>query len=107
MSLVLLRDGDDVAVATRALPLGASVPVPGGAELTLRSEIPAGHKVALRDLTAGELVRKYGQVIGQTTAPVAAGEHLHVHNLVMPTDAAGRVGGGGAGTLPERPADLR
>jgi altronate hydrolase len=107
MSLVLLRDGDDVAVATRALPLGAEVPVPGGPQLTLRSEVPAGHKVALRELAAGELVRKYGQVIGQTTAAVQAGEHLHVHNLVMPTDAAGRVAGGGAGTLPQLPADLR
>lgn len=43
--------------------------------------IPMGHKFATRDLTAGEPVLKYGECIGITTAPVAAGEHVHVHNL--------------------------
>jgi altronate hydrolase len=107
MSLVLLRDDDDVAVATRALPAGELVSLAGREALRLRSDLPAGHKVALRALAAGELVRKYGQVIGQTTGPVQPGEHLHVHNLVMPEDAAGRVAGGSPGWLPELPADLR
>ena len=107
MSLVLLREDDDVAVATRALPAAATVPVPGRANVTLLSDVPAGHKVALRALAVGELVRKYGQVIGQATQPVRAGEHLHVHNLAMPADAAGRAAGGGAGSLPDLPADLR
>jgi altronate hydrolase len=107
MSLVLLREDDDVAVATRPLASGAQVQVPGRGPVTLLADVPAGHKVALRNLAAGELVRKYGQVIGQTTQPVRPGDHLHVHNLVMPTDAAGRVAGGGAGALPELPADLR
>jgi altronate hydrolase len=107
VSLVLLREDDDVAVATRLLPAGEPVPVPGQDQVVPLSDVPAGHKVALRALAAGELVRKYGQVIGQTTEPVARGTHLHVHNLVMPADAAGRVAGGGAGSLPELPADLR
>jgi altronate hydrolase len=39
--------------------------------------------VALRDLAAGAPVRKYNQVIGFATAPIRAGEHVHVHNLGM------------------------
>lgn len=45
-------------------------------------DIPAGHKFALRDLGAGDPVRKYGEVIGETTAAVERGEWVHIHNLV-------------------------
>lgn len=41
-----------------------------------------GHKIAIRPLDAGTLVRKYGQAIGRTTANVEVGEHVHVHNLI-------------------------
>jgi altronate hydrolase len=63
---LLLHPDDDVAVAVAELP-----------------GVPRGHKVAVRDLPAGTAVRKYGQVIGVTTAPIAAGEHVHTHNLGM------------------------
>jgi (2R)-sulfolactate sulfo-lyase subunit alpha len=45
------------------------------------SEIPIGHKVALRDLTKDDTVIKYGVDIGRVVAPIKAGEHLHVHNV--------------------------
>jgi altronate hydrolase len=63
---LLLHPGDDVAVAVVELP-----------------GVPRGHKVAVRDIPAGTAVRKYGQVIGVATAPIAAGEHVHTHNLGM------------------------
>ncbi len=49
--------------------------------LRARHDVPIGHKVALRDLKAGDTVIKYGQDIGKIVAPVAEGEHVHVHNL--------------------------
>ncbi|MEV0157149.1 altronate dehydratase family protein [Micromonospora sp. NPDC050686] len=107
MSLLVLHEGDDVAVATRALPGGASVPVPGAGEVTLRGDLPAGHKVALRDLPAGALVRKYGQVIGRTLTAVSAGEHVHLHNLGMPADAPVRAAEAGWRSAPRLPGDLR
>ncbi len=51
--------------------------------LRLRDEVPAGHKVALREIPRGEQVRKYGQVIGVATSDIAAGEHVHTHNLAF------------------------
>lgn len=45
------------------------------------SEIPIGHKVALRDLMKDDTVIKYGVDIGRVVAPIKAGEHLHVHNV--------------------------
>jgi (2R)-sulfolactate sulfo-lyase subunit alpha len=49
--------------------------------LTAKQDVPVGHKVALRDLKAGETVWKYGADIGKTIAEVGKGEHLHVHNM--------------------------
>jgi (2R)-sulfolactate sulfo-lyase subunit alpha len=43
--------------------------------------VPLGHKIALRDLAAGERVIKYGVPIGVATRDIRAGEHVHVHNL--------------------------
>lgn len=44
-------------------------------------DVPQGHKLAVRPVAAGSPVRKYGQVIGVATTDIAAGEHVHVHNL--------------------------
>jgi (2R)-sulfolactate sulfo-lyase subunit alpha len=49
--------------------------------LVATMDVPIGHKVALRDLKAGDTVIKYGQDIGRMVAPARQGEHVHVHNL--------------------------
>jgi altronate hydrolase len=67
---------DDVAVAVRDIAVGASI-----GRLTAAGDIPKGHRVALRAITAGEPVRKYGFPIGRATAAIAAGDHVHSHNL--------------------------
>jgi (2R)-sulfolactate sulfo-lyase subunit alpha len=43
--------------------------------------VPLGHKIALRDMKAGDTVLKYGNDIGKIVAPVAKGRHVHVQNL--------------------------
>jgi altronate dehydratase small subunit len=60
-----------------------TLPVIGAVDGTieLRSTIPHGHKIALSSLARGADVLKYGVVIGQLIHPVAAGEHVHTHNL--------------------------
>ncbi|WP_037577597.1 UxaA family hydrolase [Phaeacidiphilus oryzae] len=67
--LIQLRNEDDVAIAAEDPPEEAG----GG--------VPRGHKVALRDLTEGQPVLRYGQVIGFAARDIAAGEHVHLHNL--------------------------
>ncbi|MDN4482268.1 UxaA family hydrolase [Demequina lignilytica] len=79
---IVLAPEDDVAVATRDLA-GGTVLRSGGATLTVRTTVARGHKLAVRDLEAGATVRKYGQVIGRATADIAAGAHVHAHNLGM------------------------
>jgi (2R)-sulfolactate sulfo-lyase subunit alpha len=46
-----------------------------------RQDIPIGHKVALKDMAAGDTVVKYGIDMGKVVAPIKAGEHAHVHNI--------------------------
>ncbi len=45
------------------------------------SDVPIGHKIALKDLKTDDTVIKYGVDIGRVVAPIKAGEHLHVHNV--------------------------
>ena len=49
--------------------------------LTANADIPIGHKVALKDLSAGDTAIKYGEDIGKIIAPIKKGEHVHTHNL--------------------------
>jgi len=45
------------------------------------SDIPLGHKLALRDFSPGDTIIKYGCDIGKVVQPIKAGEHVHIHNL--------------------------
>ncbi len=74
--LIQIHPRDNVAVAAVPLQQGESL-----AAVTARQEIPFGHKLALRDIAAGEDVIKYGYPIGRALCGIAAGEHVHTHNV--------------------------
>src|SRR5512142_1984613 len=46
-----------------------------------KSDIPIGHKLAIKPLANGATVIKYGVDIGKAIAPIQVGEHTHVQNL--------------------------
>ncbi len=48
--------------------------------LTAKTDIPIGHKVALKDLSKGDTVIKYGEDIGKMVGSAGIGEHVHTHN---------------------------
>ena len=78
--VIRIHPSDNVAVSVGTLPAGTSVEVDGVA-ITTKTEIPAGHKVALSSIKAGEPVTKYGFVIGSATSDIAQGEWIHADNL--------------------------
>ena len=78
--LLRITERDMVAVALEPLRAGETVPY-GSGEITLLEDLPMGHKVALRNIAAGEPVIKYGYPIGQALAEIPAGAHVHTHNL--------------------------
>ncbi|HEU5318062.1 MAG TPA: UxaA family hydrolase [Chloroflexota bacterium] len=71
---------DNVATALRQLEPGMRVTV-GGVAVTVVSQIPFGHKIALSAIAAGSPVLKYGEAIGLARDGIAPGEHVHTHNV--------------------------
>lgn len=83
---LVMNPKDNVATAIQHLQAGERVEVARGdgqppVVVELRQPIPFGHKLALEPIPKGEPVRKYGELIGLATAPIEAGEHVHVHNV--------------------------
>ncbi|PZQ65182.1 MAG: galactonate dehydratase, partial [Variovorax paradoxus] len=78
---IRLHPADDVLIARSQLVGGTTVE-----NVPVRGLIPAGHKVAVRAIAAGEPVRRYNQIIGFASRPIAPGEHVHTHNLDMGPD---------------------
>lgn len=86
---VLVDARDDVVTLPTGASAGQRVTAPGlTGRLYARQDIPPGHKVAVRPLRSGQPALKYGQAIGTATVDIAAGDHVHVHNL-----ASARAGG--------------
>jgi altronate hydrolase/galactarate dehydratase len=78
--VIRLHPDDNVVIALADLPAGAT---PDGLDVALVDPAPRGHKVASRAIPRGANVVRYGQIIGQATTDIAAGAHVHVHNLGM------------------------
>jgi altronate hydrolase len=78
--VIVLHSGDSVAIARVAIPAGQTLDI-NGQTVTSLALIPAGHKIAIRPVAAGDPVYRYGNVIGFATAAISRGEHIHVHNL--------------------------
>ena len=76
--IILHPETDNVAIALKAFSQGETV-----ADITIQEPIRLYHKIALTDLATDHPVYKYGQIIGYTTKPIAAGTAIHTHNLGM------------------------
>ncbi|MGD9507430.1 MAG: UxaA family hydrolase [Geminicoccaceae bacterium] len=78
--LLVLDPADNVAVACRDLEAGTELLL-DGSPLRLEAPVPTGHKLARRDIAAGEKVLKYGAPIGSARCPITRGSYVHTHNL--------------------------
>src|SRR5688572_32558582 len=77
---IRLHPEDDVVIARVELPAGTLVTKEN---VRAAVRIPAGHKIAVRPVENGKPVHRYNQIIGFATQPIAAGDHVHVHNVAM------------------------
>lgn len=80
MQIFKIHENDNVAVAIETIPADTSVDV-NGESVVSNMEIPAGHKMALRDIRAGEQIIKYGCPIGNAKEDIKKGDWIHVHNV--------------------------
>src|SRR3954464_6301670 len=77
---IRLHSEDDVVIARVEIPTGT---LASKEKVTAVVTIPAGHKLAVREIAQGQPVRRYNQIIGFATRLIKAGEHVHVHNIAM------------------------
>jgi altronate hydrolase len=79
-SAIHLHPTDNVAVARVPIPAGQTLRI-DGSEVTAKSAVPAGHKIALKRINPGENVLRYGQRIGRASRTIERGDHVHTHNV--------------------------
>lgn len=81
---VMIKPQDIVAVALEEIPANMKVTVTCQDQtfiITLKDSIEFGHKFAVKAISVGADIIKYGEVIGVAVRDIAIGEHVHVHNL--------------------------
>jgi altronate dehydratase small subunit len=80
-----IKERDNVAVAIEPIAQGETVryalPDGGVCELAAAENIQIYHKLSTEPIGKGSAVLKYGESIGIATMDVAAGCHVHVHNV--------------------------
>jgi altronate hydrolase len=93
--VIRIHPADNVVIARRQLLGGTAIAKEG---ITIAGLVPPGHKIATKAIAAGDPVRRYNQVIGHATQPIAPGQHVHTHNLAFAEFARNHEPG--AGTHP-------
>ncbi len=96
-STIQLHSSDNVMIALSDLAPGAQ---PDGLPHATVDAVPRGHKIATQAIATGQKVVRYGQIIGQATTDIAAGAHIHTHNLGMGPHSADYAIAQGAVALP-------
>lgn len=75
-----INPADNVVVAIQAIAKGTALAI-DGQEIIAQDDIPAGHKIAIKDLAEGENIIKYGYPIGHAREPKKAGSWMNENNI--------------------------
>ena len=75
-SCIQIHPDDTVAVALQPIPAGAEY-----CGVIAQSDIPQGHKMAIKAMPQGSQVMKYGFSIGHATEDIQSGQWVHSHNM--------------------------
>ena len=80
--IITIHEKDNVAVALKDLKTGDELTLPDGEKLPVLTDVPFGHKLAIKEMAEGDTIVKYGEAIGQAKGKIQLGEWVHTHNLV-------------------------
>ena len=79
-SFIVMNPDDNCATALEDVSKDSQIQILD-IPITINNNITLGHKIALVDIKKGDLVKKYGQVIGIATENISKGDWIHTHNL--------------------------
>jgi altronate hydrolase len=79
LDIIQIHNQDNVVVALKDLSAGQTFTI-DGETITLKEDVPRGHKVAVKNIAINEHVVKYGYPIGHAIKGISVGEHIHTHN---------------------------
>ena len=79
--VLILDPRDNIAVCLADLAEG-DVIKQDDITITVKNKIPRGHKIATSEIAKNDGIIKYGERMGHAVAPIAIGEHVHVHNIL-------------------------
>ena len=79
---ILMHENDNVAIVVNDRGLPAGTVFPDG--LTLISQVPQGHKIALRDIAQGEAIIRYDVAIGYAARDIARGSWIEESVVTLP-----------------------
>ena len=79
--VLILDPRDNIAVCLADLAEG-DVIMQDDITITVKNKIPRGHKIATAEIAKNDGIIKYGERMGHAIAPIAIGEHVHVHNIL-------------------------
>ena len=74
--LIHIHPNDTVAVALKPIPTSTEF-----LGVTAQTDIPQGHKMAIKAMPKGSQVMKYGFSIGHATEDIQPGQWVHSHNM--------------------------
>lgn len=81
VNMIILDETDNVGVALRDIAQSEQAFAANGRRLPALERITQGHKIALRDISAGEKIIRFGVPVGLATAAIPGGRLVHVHNV--------------------------
>jgi altronate hydrolase len=79
-SFLKINPADSVVVCLQSMKKGEIIET-DGCRITLNQDIPAGHKILIKDVKKGENIIKYGYPIGHATEDLKAGDWVNENNL--------------------------
>jgi len=80
-NILIIHSTDNVAVALKTLGVGEIAVAKGIEGFRALEEIPASHKIALQNISKGEEIIKYGEIVAVSTRDIKKGEWVHTYNL--------------------------
>ncbi len=78
--IIIMNSEDNCATALEVISKDDEIEINGN-RIKINQNIDVGHKFALIDINKGDLIKKYGEIIGIAIKDITAGDWIHTHNI--------------------------